>query len=397
MSADVSNQIPLSHPDITDAEVQAVVDVLRSGRLSLGPKLDEFENMVADRAQRVHGIGVNSGTSGLHLVLKALDIGPGDEVITPAFSFVASANCIEFVGARPVFVDCDPRTLNMRPETVERHITEHTRAIVAVEVFGNPVGMREMAALAAKHEIPLIEDACEGLGGSIDGEPVGKFGRAAVFGFYPNKQITTGEGGMIVTDDDRLAELCRSMRNQGRPTRPIKSEENNTTDEVLASWLQHERLGYNYRLNELSAALGVEQMKRLDAMLELRQMVAEAYMRRLGAHPDIILPTVESNVDMSWFVFAVRLSDRFTMDDRDEILRGLRRHDVGAGDYFPPIPLMPYYQRRYGYRPGDFPATESVSHRTVALPFFTRLTEREIELICQTLELMITRLTFARD
>ena len=395
----MSNLIPLSFPDITDAEVQAVVETLQSGRLSIGPKLEEFEQRVADRIGRMHGIGVNSGTSGLHLVLKALDIGPGDEVITPAFSFVASANCVEYVGAKPVFVDCDPGTLNLNIEATEAAITEKTKAIVGVEVFGNPVGMAELAALATKHEITLVEDACEGLGGSINGEPIGKFGRAAVFGFYPNKQITTGEGGMIITDDDRLADLCRSMRNQGRPTTQpsVDEDDEDAQDRTLASWLTHERLGYNYRLNELSAALGVEQMKRIDELLEARSMVASAYIRRLGAVPHLILPTVDPRVSMSWFVFVVRLNDQFTVDDRDEILRGLRRHDVGAGDYFPAIPMLPFYRRKYGFKPGDFPCAESVSHRTIALPFFTRLTEREVDLIAQTLELMISRITFARD
>lgn len=394
MSTHVSNQIPLSYPDITDAEIDAVADTLRSGRLSIGPKLEEFEFQVADRARRMHGIGVNSGTSGLHLVLAALGIGPGDEVITPAFSFVASANCVEYVGAKPVFADCDPRTLNVRAETVKSLITEKTKAIIGVEVFGNPTGIGELATLAAKHEIPLIEDACEGIGGALKGDPIGHFGRAAVFGFYPNKQITTGEGGMIVTDDDRLADICRSMRNQGRP---CLRKDQNTTDEIFASWLTHERLGYNFRLNEICATLGVEQMKRLDEMLEARQFVAEAYMRRLGGNPHLILPTIESDVFMSWFVFVVRLNDQFTRDDRDEILKGLRRHDVGAGDYFPPIPLLQFYRKKYGYKPGDFAATESVSQRTIALPFYTKLRERDIDLICQTLELMISRITFARD
>jgi perosamine synthetase len=277
---------------------------------------------------------------------------------------------------------------------VKKTITDRTKAIIGVEVFGNPTGIEDIALLAGKHEIAFIEDACEGIGGAVRGTPIGKFGRAAVFGFYPNKQITTGEGGMIVTDDDRLADMCRSTRNQGRPCARIDDD---LTDEVLASWLMHVRLGYNFRLNEISAALGVEQMKRLDEMLDARQRVAEMYMRRLGGNPHLILPTIEPDVFMSWFVYVVRLNDQFTRDDRDEILRGLRRHDVGAGDYFPPIPLLPFYREKYGYQPGDFPCAESVSHRTIALPFYTKLRERDVDLICQTLELMISRITFARD
>jgi perosamine synthetase len=390
----VMDNIPLSLPDITDDEVRAVVSTLRSGRLSIGPRLEEFERLVARRVGRSHAIGVSSGTAGLHLALAALGIGPGDEVITPAFSFVASANCILYVGAKPVFVDCDPRTLNMRSDDVEAKITERTKAIIGVEVFGNPAGMAELAALSTKYEIPLIEDACEGLGGRARSDAVGGFGRVAVFAFYPNKQITTGEGGMIVTNDDRLAMLCRSMRNHGRSDAPIDRD---VRAENLGNWMTYERLGYNYRLDELSAALGAAQMRRLDELIEARQWVAETYTRRLMGTPDLIVPTVEPETFMSWFVYVVRLSDRFSADDRDEIIAGLRRHDVGASNYFPPIPMLPHYRRRFGYGPGDFPVAESVSHRTIALPFFTRLTEREVDLVCQTLELMITRMTFGRE
>jgi perosamine synthetase len=387
----VSNAIPLSQPDITEAEVRAVVETLRSGRLSLGPRLEAFERLIALRVQRQYGIGVSSGTCGLHLCLAALGVGPGDEVITPAFSFVASGNCVLHVGATPVFVDCDPRTLNASPRAVERLITEKTKAIVGVEVFGNPAGMAELAALAGKYEIPLVEDCSEALGSRVGDEPVGRYGRLAVFGFYPNKQITTGEGGMIVTDDDRLAELCRSMRNQGR------SHEVNEAGQGLGSWLMHERLGYNYRMSELNAALGVAQMRRLDQLIEARQRVAAAYTRRLMSNTDLMLPTVEPDTFMSWFVYVVRLSDRFTEDDRDSIIEGLRRHEVGASNYFPPIPMLPYYRRLFGFSPGDFPVAESVSHRTIALPFFTRITDRDVDLVCQTLELMMSRVTFSRS
>ena len=405
------NPIPLSSPDITDLEIRLVAQTLRSGRLSIGPRLEEFERLVGDRVNRPHAVGVNSGTSGLHLVLLALGIGPGDEVITPAFSFVASANCILYVGATPVFVDCDPRSLNMRFEDVESAITEKTKAIIGVEVFGNPSGMLELAALAARYEIPLVEDACEGLGGRKGPDPIGRFGRAAVFGFYPNKQITTGEGGMIVTHDDKLADLCRSLRNQGRsganlasgtglhgmPPSDIPPGLGVGLGAALGSWLVHERVGYNFRLSEINAALGVAQMQRLDEMIEARQRVASAYTRRLLGHPHLIVPTVDEDTFMSWFVYVVRLSDQFSVDDRDTILEGLRRHEVGASNYFPPIPLLPPYRKQFGYSPGDFPVTESVSQRTIALPFFNRLTDEEVDLVCQTLEVMITRLTFSRN
>ncbi|MHC4774812.1 MAG: DegT/DnrJ/EryC1/StrS family aminotransferase [Planctomycetota bacterium] len=250
--------------------------------------------------------------------------------------------------------------------------------------------MAELAALAGKYEIPLVEDCSEALGGRVRDEPVGSFGRLAVFGFYPNKQITTGEGGMVLTDDDRLAELCRSMRNQGRSPEIVEAGQG------LGSWLSHERLGFNFRMSEINAALGLAQMRRLDQLIEARQRVAAAYTRRLRGNTELILPTVEPDTFMSWFVYVVRLSDRFSEDDRDYIIKGLRRHDVGASNYFPPIPLLPYFRHHFGHKPGDFPVAESVAHRTVALPFFTRLTEREVDLVCQTLELMITRVTFSR-
>lgn len=371
--------------------MRAVMDVLRSGRLSLGPAQDAFENLMSERTGLSESVAVSSGTAGLHLLLEALGIGPGDEVITPAFSFVASANCIEHAGATPIFVDCDPTSLNIRAEDVEARITERTKAIIGVEVFGNPAGMQELAALSAKHEIPLIEDACEGLGGRMRNDPIGTFGRAAVFAFYPNKQITTGEGGMIVTNDKRLADSCRSMRNHGRASTD-RSAPNST-----GTKLDVDRLGWNYRMSELHAALGASQLRRLDQIMEQRAFVADTYTRELSNVSDLIVPTIEPGVTMSWFVYVIRLSSPYTHEDRDEIIDGLRRHDIGAANYFPAIPLFPHYMNKYGFKPGDFPVAESVSQRTIALPMFVGLTESEIQLVCQTLDLMMTRTRFKHD
>ena len=382
------SEIPLSQPDISESDIQAVTSVLRSGRLSIGPRQDLFEQMVAARTKRTHGVAVSSGTAGLHLVLKALGIGPGDEVITTPFSFVASANCILMAGATPVFVDIDPASLNLDPARLEKAITEKTKAIVAVEIFGNPRHMDRIAQIAGAHEIVLIEDACEALGGVHMGKPVGSFGRAAVFGFYPNKQITTGEGGMIVTDDDRLAELCRSLRNQGRSSDAHKGDANKS-----GAWLAHERLGYNYRMSEITAALGCSQMERLDAFLDARRNVAGMYMRRLMDFDDLILPNVQPGTeeDMSWFVFVVRLSDQYGHTERDRIIQGMRRHEVGASNYFPCIHLQPFYREQFGFKKGDFPASESISERTIALPFFNKMDETQVELVCHTLKVMIQR------
>lgn len=387
------NDIPLSAPDITEHEVRAVTEAMRSGRLSIGPRQARFEEMVAERAGRRHGIAVSSGTAGLHMVLLALGIGPGDEVITTPFSFIASANCILYTGAKPVFVDIDPTSLNMDPNQVEAAITDKTKAILAVEVFGNPTHFDTLAKIAQAHEIPLVEDCCEALGGWYKGRPVGSFGRAGVFGFYANKQITTGEGGMIVTDDDRLASVCRSLRNQGRVVAVGDSPTAGSGHNDAGAWLEHERLGYNYRLSEIASAIGMAQMERLDEILDARRRVAEMYTRRLMDWKDLILPTPPHGGDreMSWFVFVVRLTDQYSPYERDRIITGMRRHEIGASNYFPCIHLQKVYRDRFGYGKGSFPIAESVSQRTIVLPFYNRLDETHIELIVHTLSVMLRR------
>jgi perosamine synthetase len=373
-------QIPLSQPDITQAEVEAVIDVLHSGTLSIGPRAEQFEGCCAKVAGRRHGVAVSSGTAGLHCAMVASGVGAGHEVITTPFSFVASANCILFVDATPVFVDIDPKTLNMDVSKVAAAITPRTKAIVAVECFGHPGGMIELEQLAQQHEIPLVEDACEGFGGHVataSGErPIGSFGRVGVFAFYPNKQITTGEGGMIVTDDERLADACRALRNQGR--------------EGMA-WLAHHRLGYNYRLSEIHAALGVVQCTRLDEILENRRRVAHRYIERLMTNRYLILPTLSESTHVSWFVFVVRLNDLFEPGDRDDLMRELRAQGIGCNNYFPPIHLQPYMVEKFGYKAGDFPVTEYVSARTLALPFFGKMSNRQVDHVCDVLESLLEK------
>ncbi len=364
-------QIPLARPDITQREIDAVVDVLHSDILSIGPRVEEFERLCAKQAGRRHGVAVSSGTAGLHCAMVAAGIGEGHEVITTPFSFVASTNCILYVGAKPVFADIDPKTLNLDIQKVKAAITPKTKAIVAVETFGHPGGMLELEQLARQHELVLIEDCCEGFGGYDGKRAIGSFGRAGVFAFYPNKQITTGEGGMIVTDDDAFASLCRSLRNQGR--------------EGMA-WLAHQRLGYNYRLDELSAALGVAQMGRLEDILDKRRKVAHIYMERLMTSRFLILPTISDDEHMSWFVFVVRLNDLFEPADRDAVINDLRAAGIGTNNYFPPIHLQPYIAEKFGHKPGDLPVTEFVAARTLALPFFGKLTGKQINHVCDTLE-----------
>jgi len=365
--------IPLSNPDITHEEVDVIKQVLSTPFLSIGPKIKEFESKIANYIGRKYAIAVNSGTSGLHLCVKSLDIKDGDEVITSPFSFISSANCILFERAKPVFVDIDENTLCIDPDKIEEKITKKTKAILPVHIFGHPCEMQKIMEIARKYNLSVIEDACEALGADYKDKKVGSFGNAAVFAFYPNKQITTAEGGMIVTDDEKIAKLCQSMRNQGR-------------DEG-DDWLSHSRLGYNYRMTELSAALGVTQMDRIEEILGKRQKVANIYNERLSKIGGIKIPYVSSDVKISWFVYVIRLDEkRFSQKDRNRIIQELQDRGIDCRDYFPPIHLEPLYVNMFDYKEGSFPITEKVSSRTIALPFYNNLTEEDIDYTCSSLE-----------
>jgi len=367
--------IHLSRPDITDREIEAVCAVLRSPNLSLGPKLGEFERAFADYVGTKRAVAVNSGTSGLFLCMLAMGIAPGDEVITTPFTFVASATSIMMAGARPVFVDIDPVSLNIDPGKIEAGISEKTKAILPVEIFGNPAGFDAVCKIAKKHNLPVIEDSCEALGSALKGKKVGTFGTMSVFGFYPNKQITTGEGGMILTDDDDLADLCVSLRNQGRGKD--------------ASWLAHERLGYNYRLSDINCALGIVQLSRIDEIKAKRRQVAEWYRQMLSDEDRLIVPVAPADCDMSWFVFVVRLAEGLTMEQRDRILQQMNSRNIQVGNYFPPVHLMPFIAEKYGHKPGDFPITESASARAIALPFHNHLTKDQVAIVCTALKQLL--------
>jgi perosamine synthetase len=364
--------IYLSRPDITEREIEAVIDVLRSPNLSLGPKLAEFEQAFVGYIGRKRAVAVNSGTSGLFLCIKALGIEPGDEIITTPFTFVASATSIMMAGARPVFVDIDPVSLNIDPAKIESAITEKTKAILPVEVFGNPAGFDTVCEIARKHNLPVIEDSCEALGSALNGKKAGTFGKMSVFGFYPNKQITTGEGGMILTDNDALAEMCVSLRNQGRAE--------------SAGWLIHERLGYNYRLSDINCALGIVQLSRIDEIKAKRRQIAEWYREMLADDERLIVPAEPADCDMSWFVFVVRLKEGFTAEQRDRILHQMRSRNIQVSHYFPPVHLMPFIAEKYGHNSGDFPIAESASARTIALPFYNHLTKDQVAIVCTALK-----------
>ncbi len=365
-------RIHLSRPDITEEEIQTVSAVLRTPNLSLGPKLPEFEATLANYVGRKRAVAVNSGTSGLFLCILALEIGSANEVITTPFTFIASATSVMMAGATPVFVDIDPVSLNIDHAQIESKITEKTKAILPVEVFGNPAGFDKVCEIAEKHNLHVIEDSCEALGSALNGKKVGTFGTMSVFAFYPNKQITTGEGGMILTDNDDLADVCVSLRNQGRG----KS----------GTWLSHERLGYNFRLSDINCALGIVQLSRIDEIKAKRRQVAKWYQEILAEDKRLIVPAEQDGCEISWFVFVIRLADQFTLEQRNGVLQEMRNEGIEVGNYFPPVHLQPFMVEKFGYREGDFPVAESVCKSTIALPFYNDLSKDEVAVVCKTLK-----------
>lgn len=363
-------KISLSGPDITEKEIYLVDEVLKSGHLSIGPKIKEFEEKFKNYFLVNHAIGVNSGTSGLHLLIRALGIKEGDEVITTPFSFVASTNCFLFEKAIPVFVDIDEKTLNMDLDKLEGKITKKTKAILAVDVFGHPIDMIKIRKIADKYNLKIIEDSCEAIGSQFKGIKCGTLCDGAVFAFYPNKQITTGEGGMIITNNDETADVCRSLRSQGRA--------------ITGQWLYHDRLGYNYRMSEVNAAIGVAQIDRLDKIIEKRQKVADMYNEKLSKVNGVKIPYISKNVTrMSWFVYVIRLDEGI---DRNKVMDYLIDNGIGCKPYFTPIHLQPYMRDMFGFKEGDFPITEKVSKSTIALPFYNKLKEEEIDYVVKKLK-----------
>jgi perosamine synthetase len=369
-------RIPLSAPDVTESDIEAVTEVLRTPRLSLGPRLAELERAMADYIGVPYAVAVSSGTAGLHLCVRALGLGAGDEVITTPLSFVASANVLLYEAARPRFVDVDETSLGLDPARIEAALTPRTRAILVVHLFGRPAAMREILELAERHGLAVIEDACEAIGAEYGGARVGSLGRAGVFGFYPNKPITTGEGGVITTADPDLDALFRRLRNQGR--------------DPSLDWYQHVDLGYNYRLSEINCALGLAQLRRITPILERRFALARAYHERLAAEPQLLLPEPdEGDARTSWFAYNVRLRAPSDRSRRDRIVAEMRALGIECGRYFAPIHLQPLYVRRFGYAPGAFPICEAAAERSIALPFFGRLREAEIDEVCDSLRRLL--------
>ena len=363
-------RIPLSAPDVNEEDIKAVSDVLRTSKLSLGPKLEEFEHAIAAYVGASDAVAVNSGTSALHLCLRALGIGEGDEVIIPSFAFIAVANAVRHERATPVFVDIESETLNLDPSQIESAITLRTKAIIVVHTFGCPANLEAILEIAGRHDLRVIEDACEAIGAEYNDRRVGTFGDAGIFSFYPNKQITTGEGGVVVTRNPEVSQFVRKVRNQGR--------------DHPESWFQHSELGYNYRISDINCTLGVEQLRRIEPILRRREAIAMQYSQILGSQPELNLPLLNVPVGrISWFVYMIRLGIRFSQFHRDWIVREMQSRGIGVGRYFAPIHLQPIYK---GWATtGTLPVTEQIASRAIALPFFNRIQSDQIEEVCSTL------------
>jgi perosamine synthetase len=368
--------IPLAKPSIGAREQELLLETLRSRRLALGPRLPEFEAALGARLRGRHVSAVSSGTAGLHLAIRAAGVRPGDEVVTSPFSFVASANCLLYENARPVFCDIDPRTLNLDPAAAAAAVGGRTTGVLPVHIFGYPADMAALERLAGARGLWVVEDACEALGAvHADGPPVGARGNLSVFGFYPNKQLTTGEGGAVVCADQVLKGRIDSERNQGRAPD--------------MGWLDHDRLGFNYRLDELSCALGLAQLERLDELLAARARVAALYSESLAGVEELRLPCPDAGGDRrSWFVYVVQLPPGV---DRDAAVVSMRERGVDTKPYLPAIHLMSFYRERFGHREGEFPVCEDVARRSLALPFFGELSDGEAEQVAQALRAVIAK------
>jgi perosamine synthetase len=376
-------KISMSAPDLNDADRQAVINVINTPNLSMGKYTTDFEKAFCDYTGAKHAISVNSGTAGLHLCVRAAGIGAGDLVITTPFSFVASSNALLFENAVPIFVDIDPKTGNLDPELIAdaaKHIEKYLprksassnrqlKAILPVDVFGQPADMNAINAGAKEHGLRVIEDSCEALGATYNGKQAGTLGEFGVFAFYPNKQITTGEGGVIITNDEKAANFMRALRNQGRAPGD--------------TWLQHTHMGYNYRIDEMSAAMGASQMTRLDSILSKREQVAAWYEARLSEIPGVETPYIESfTTRMSWFVYVIRFDPKI---NRDEIAKRLDARGIPVRPYFLPIHLQPYMIEKFGYQEGDYPVTEDLGKRGLAIPFSGVMTEEQVDYVCNIL------------
>ncbi|MEW6053656.1 MAG: DegT/DnrJ/EryC1/StrS family aminotransferase [Nitrospirota bacterium] len=380
--------VPLARPDITGKEIRTVLAVLRTPYLSFGPRLEEFEKKFAAYTGSRYAVAVNSGTAGLHLAIKSLEIDRNDAVITTPFSFIASANCILYENALPVFIDINEDTFNIDSDLIQQFLKKECRrdrksgrpvhrksgrtvkAVLPVHVFGNPCEMHQIMELAREYKLSVIEDACEAVGAEYHGKRTGSIGDVGVFAFYPNKQITTGEGGIITTNNENVANLCKSLRNQGR--------------DHYGGWLAHRRLGYNYRISDINCALGISQLERIEEILQKREKIAFMYNALLNGF--VKTPETQNRSKRSWFVYVICLPDEYEKETRDDILAKLTDRGIGCSNYFPPIHLQPFYRETFGYTEGDYCITERISARTIALPFHNNLKKSQIAYVTDNLK-----------
>jgi perosamine synthetase len=368
---------PIAKPYITEEDKKSVLAVLNTDYLSLGPKSLEFEKMFAKKMRAKYASTVSSGTAGLHLAMLACNIGQGDEVITTPFSFVASANCILYVGAKPVFADIDPFTYNIDPSKIEKKITKKTKAILVVHIFGQSCDMDPILKIAKKHKLQIIEDVCESICSTYKDRRLGSFGKAGIFAFYPNKQMTVGEGGMVITNDRKIYEICESLKNQGRA-------END-------QWLEHKYLGYNYRLDEMSAALGISQLKKINFMIGERRKIAGWYNNILKSYTELVqVPVIQSGNKHTWFVYVIKIRNKKV--NRDRLMINLKKVGISTKPYLPSIHLFEFYRKQFGFKKGDFPISEEMSAYSLALPIYIGLTKPDCEHICRCLIKEIAKL-----
>ncbi len=361
--------IDMAKPELDQSDINEVLEVLSSGRLALGPKAQEFEEIMAEYIGVKYAVAVSSGTSALHILIRALGVGPGDEVLVPSFTFASTVNVALYEKAKPVFVDIEPETYNLDPNDLQKKITKKTKAVLGVDVFGHPAEWDEILKVAERYNLKIIDDSCEALGAEYKGRKIGQFGDAACFAFYPNKQITTGEGGIIVTNNSEIHTLARSLRNQGR--------------DEMGSWLEHKRLGYNYRMDEMSAALGVSQLKKIETFLAKRENVAGAYTERLNKLGFLRTQVIKPYVRMSWFIYVITLEKGL---DRDNVMKKMAERGIPTRGYFSPMHLQPYIRDMFGIKGGELPVTEDIAKRTLALPFHNNLSEHEIDEVVEALK-----------
>ncbi|MFA4827369.1 MAG: DegT/DnrJ/EryC1/StrS family aminotransferase [Candidatus Shapirobacteria bacterium] len=360
--------LPLAKPYIDQKDIDGVVQTLESGKLACGPKNQLFEKTFSQFIGAKYACTVCNGTAGLHLAVRALDFKAGDEVITTPFSFIASSNCLLFEDLKPVFVDIEENTFNIDPALISQAISPKTKGLLTVDIFGQTPDYDPIIKIARKHKFKIIEDACESVGATYQGKMAGTFGDIGVFAFYPNKQMTTGEGGMIVTSSKSVWQTCQSLKNQGR----ILDDQ----------FMLHQSLGYNYRMDDLSASLGITQLSKINWMIRQKNKIAQQYTKELKGHPRIITPKTGKNRTNSWFVYVVRI----TNGQRDKLIRLLANKGINTRPYLPVIHLQPFMRKMFGYKPGDFPIAEKISSQTLALPFYIGLTEDQISFICHTIK-----------